>query len=125
MSSLFCVNRNFLKLWIAQTISRLGDQITFLAFPLTAVIVFKATPSQMGVLRALYSASAVLVGLFAGVVVDRIRRRPVLVFSDVGFSILYLSIPVATTFSVLRLEHLYIVQFVSGILWFFSDVALR
>lgn len=116
---------DFIRLWLAQTVSRAGDYITFLAFPLTAVVVFKATASQMGILRALYSAAAVGVGLFVGMWTDRLRRRPILVWTDVGFTLLYLSIPIATTLHLLHIAHLYVVQFISGVLWFFSDVAFR
>lgn len=118
-------HRDFLNLWAAQTVSRLGDHITFIAFPLTAVTFFKATASQMGMLRALYSASAVLIGLFAGLWIDRLRRRSVLMWTDFAFTGLYFSIPVATVLGILHIEHLYVIQLLSGILWFFSDVALR
>jgi predicted MFS family arabinose efflux permease len=118
-------HQDFLRLWVAETVSRLGDFITFLALPLTAVVIFKATPTQMGILRALYSAAAVLIGLFAGVWIDRLRRRPILVWTDLGFTILYISIPLATILGLLHITHLYLIQFMSGILWFFSDVALR
>jgi MFS family permease len=79
----------------------------------------------MGILRALYSASAVLLGLFAGVWLDRLKRRPVLVGADLGFAVLYVSIPAAAMFGVLRIEQLYLLQLLSGILWVFSDVAHR
>src|SRR5271155_3420486 len=45
-------NREFLKLWIGQTISEIGSRITREGLPLTAVIVLGATPAQMGILSA-------------------------------------------------------------------------
>lgn len=66
----------FVKLWIGQTISELGSRITREGLPLTAVLVLKAQPFQMGVMTAVGAASALLFGLVAGVYVDRMRRRP-------------------------------------------------
>jgi len=113
---------DFLKLWAGQTISLFGSQITALALPLTAVLTLQATPSQMGTLRATHSASAMLAGLFAGVWADRLRRRPILIGTDLGFAVLAGSIPVAAFLGLLRIEQLYLVQFFSGILAIFSDV---
>src|SRR5215475_7263685 len=113
---------DFLKLWAGQAISLFGSQITALALPLTAVLTLQVTPAQMGTLRATHSASAVLAGLFAGVWADRLRRRPILIGTDLGFAVLAGSIPVAAFLGLLRIEQLYLVQFFSGILAIFSDV---
>src|SRR5215475_3556070 len=113
---------DFLKLWAGQTISLFGSQITALALPLTAVLTLQATPAQMGMLRATHSASATLAGLFAGVWADRLRRRPILIGTDLGFAVLAGSIPVAAFLGLLRIEQLYVVQFFSGVLAILSDV---
>ncbi|MGH9752130.1 MAG: MFS transporter [Blastocatellia bacterium] len=113
---------DFLKLWAGQTISLFGSQITALALPLTAVLTLQATPAQMGMLRATHSASAVMAGLFAGVLADRVRRRPILIGTDLGFAVLAGSIPVAAFLGLLRIEQLYLVQCFSGILAVLSDV---
>src|SRR5215510_4046690 len=97
---------DFLKLWAGQTISLFGSQITALALPLTAVLTLRAT----------HSASSVLAGLFAGVLADRLRRRPILIGTDLGFAVLAGSIPVAAFLGLLRIEQLYLVQFFSGVL---------
>lgn len=76
----------------------------------------------MGMLRATHSASAVMAGLFAGVLADRVRRRPILIGTDLGFAILAGSIPVAAFLGLLRIEQLYLVQVFSGVLAVFSDV---
>jgi MFS family permease len=115
-------NPDFLKLWAGQTISLFGSQITALALPLTAVINLQATPAQMGMLRATHSASAVMAGLFAGVLADRIRRRPILIGTDLGFAVLAGSIPVGAFLGLLRIEQLYLIQFFSGILAVSSEV---
>ncbi len=116
-------NRNFVKLWIAQTISKLGNGVTSIALPLTAVLVLNATPAQMGVLSALEGLAVLLVGLFAGVWVDRLRRRPVLIATDLGRAALLLSVPLATFFGLLHMAQLYLVVALIGVLTVFFQSA--
>ncbi len=97
-------HRDFTKLWAGQTISQLGSQITPLALPLTAALTLHATPAEMGILSAAETAPFLLVGLFAGVWVDRLRRRPILL-------------------AALMISLLYAVAFLVGILTVFFDVA--
>ncbi|MEM7348477.1 MAG: MFS transporter [Chloroflexota bacterium] len=116
---------DFMRLWAGQTTSLLGSQITLLALPLVAVLFLDATPIQMGILTAVGSLPSLLIGLFVGVWVDRRRRRPILIMADLGRAILLLIIPITAWFSVLRIEHLYILAFLIGILTLFFDVAYR
>jgi MFS family permease len=116
-------NADFVKLWIGQTISNAGSGITGVALPLTAVLVLSATPAQMGILNALDGLAVLLIGLFAGVWVDRLRRRPVLIATDLGRALLLSSIPLAAFLHVLRIEQLYIVGALTGILTVFFNVA--
>src|SRR5215216_2609261 len=88
-------HRDFLKLWGAQTTSIFGTQLASLAYSLTAVITLQATPVQLGLLNAAGAASAALVGLFAGVIADRVRRRPLLIGTDLGRALVAATIPVA------------------------------
>jgi MFS family permease len=116
---------DFVKLWAGQTISVIGSQITFLALPLTAVLILDATPAQMGFLTAAEGIPSLLVGLFVGVWVDRYLRRPILIVADLGRAALLLVIPVAAILDVLRIEYLYIVAFLVGTLELVFDVAHR
>lgn len=116
---------DFVKLWTGQTISLFGSQITFLALPLTAVLVLEASPAQMGFLTAAGAIPSLLVGLFVGVWVDRYRRRPILIAADLGRAALLFAIPVAAILGMLRIEHLYVVAFLVGTLELFFDVAHR
>src|SRR5215467_6757236 len=86
---------DFLKLWAGQTISEFGSRITRDALPLTAVLVLSATPAQMGLLAALGSIPALILALAAGVWVDRLPRRPILITTDIGRFLLLLVIPLA------------------------------
>lgn len=76
-------NRDFTRLWWAQTWSQLGSQVTVVAIPLLALITLNAGPQAMGVLQAL-GRLPFLLYLFAGVWVDRTRRRPVMIVTDLG-----------------------------------------
>lgn len=83
------------KLWPAQTVSVFGSQVTTVALALTAVLTLHATALQMGLLRAAGAVPALLIGLFAGVWVDCLPRRPLLVWADLGRAALLGSIPCA------------------------------
>ncbi len=77
-------NGGFLKLWAGQTVSLFGSEITLLALPLTAVLTLGAAPSQLGLIAAAERVAFILFSLFAGVWVDRLRRRPIMIAADLG-----------------------------------------
>jgi MFS family permease len=110
-------------LWGAHTTSIFGTQLASLAYSLTAVLTLQATPLQIGLLNAVASASAGLVGLFAGVAVDRMPRRPLLIGTDLGRAVLAATIPIAFALGVLHIGQLYIVRFFFGALSILSEVA--
>jgi MFS family permease len=116
-------HRDFLKLWGAQSISLFGSEITNLALPLTAVTLLHASAFQMGLFGMFSQAPFLLLSLFAGVWLDRVRRRPVLVAADIGRAILLLSVPVAAFTGVLRLPQLYLVVFTVGALSVVFEIA--
>ena len=108
-------NRAFTRLWAAHIASGAGTAITTVALPLAAVLVLEATPPQMGLLAAAASLPNLLFGLVAGVWVDRFRRRPILVWADVGRALLLASIPAAAWLGQLSFLHLWIVTFAAGV----------
>jgi MFS family permease len=113
---------NFLKFWAASAISDVGSQVSALALPLIAALMLGATPWQMGLLSAAGSLTTPLVGLLAGVWVDRVRRRPLLIAADVGRAAILLTIPLASVWSLLRIELLYAVALSAGTLTVLFDV---
>jgi MFS family permease len=119
----FIINRNFGLLWSGQTISEFGSRITREGLPLAANLVLQATPVQMGLLAAIGTLPVLLVSLFAGVWVDRLRRRPLLIVADLGRAVLLLSIPLAAMLGLLRIEQLYLVAALVGILTVIFEVA--
>jgi MFS family permease len=116
---------DFMKLWVGETISLLGSQVTSLALPLTAALILKASAEQMGVLNATQFLPFLLVGLFAGAWVDRRQRRPVLIIGDIGRALLLATIPLAALAGALHMEQLYVIGFLVGVLTVFFDVAYQ
>jgi predicted MFS family arabinose efflux permease len=114
---------DFLRLWGGQSISELGSQVTTLALPLAAVLVLHASVFQVGLLTTAGYAAFLLVGLPAGVWVDRLRRRSVMIVADVIRAIALASVPAAYGLGVLTLAQLYAVAFVTGVMSVFFDVA--
>jgi MFS family permease len=115
----------FLHLWAAQSVSQLGSQVTFLALPLAAVLVIDASAFQVALLSAAVMTPWLVFALPAGVWVDRLRRRPILVVADVGRAIALGSIPLAYAFDALTMPQLYAVAFAEGTLTVFFDVAYQ
>src|SRR5919106_4433718 len=116
---------DFMKLWGGQTISQFGDEITLLALPLLAINILGAGAFEMGLLGVVRFLPWILFTLPAGVWVDRMRRRPILIGSDVARAVLLSSIPIAFIGDWLTLIQVYVVAFVAGTLEVFFDVAYQ
>ncbi len=112
-----------MKLWTGQTVSELGSVVTRTAVPLLALLVLGAGPFQMALLVVSASLAVLLVGLFAGVLVDRVRRRPLLIWADAIRAVLLFSIPAAYLAGALHIEQLYLVVFLEGCLGALFDSA--
>ena len=109
------LSADFRKLWASLTITSFGAQITNLALPLTAALLLNATPMQMGILVALETLPFALVSLHAGVLLDRVRKLPIVIAADVGRAIALLAIPVMAWLGALSVEN--IVQSGAGSVW--------
>src|SRR5919198_758989 len=116
---------DFMRLWTAESVSRLGSQVSLLALPLVAITVLHASTFEVGLLSTVEFAPFILVGLPAGVWVDRLRRRPVLIVGDLGRAFALASLPIAYWLDVLTIGQLYAVGFVTGVLTVFFDVAYQ
>lgn len=117
--------REFRKLYVATAAGHSGAHIVVMAVPLIAVLTLDASEFEIGLLFALTNAAFLLVGLPAGVWVDRLRRRLVLVTCDVARVLLFVSIPVAMWTWGLTLWQLYLVALLSGVAKVFYDVAYQ
>jgi MFS family permease len=117
--------RDFRWLLVGQTTSQLGAQVSGVAVPLLAVLTLGASPLQLGFVNAASTLAFALIGLPAGAWVDRWRRRPILVASDLIRSVLLLSIPVAALLGVLTLAQLIVVSLLAGAARVFFDVGYQ
>jgi MFS family permease len=108
------LTREFRKLWLGQSISAIGSQVTLVALPLAAAFTLAATAQQMGMLLAAGWLPYPLFSLFFGAWADRLPRRPILIATDVVRAFVLLTIPLAAFAGVLRIEHLLIAAFVVG-----------
>jgi MFS family permease len=116
---------DFMKLWTGQTISQLGDEVTQFAIPLIAAVTLEVSAFEFGLLAVLQFLPFILLTIPAGVWVDRMRRRPILIGANVGRAALLASIPVAFLTGWLSIWQLYVVAFAIGCLEVFFDVAYQ
>jgi MFS family permease len=118
-------HRDFLSLWGAETISQFGSQVSFLALPLVAIIVLEESAFKVAALTSIEFLPFLLFTLPAGVWVDRLRRKPILVLGNVGRAIALLSVPLVYWVGDLTIWQLYVVGFATGVCTVFFDVAYQ
>ena len=116
---------DFLKLWSAESVSQLGSQVTALALPLVAIVTLGVSAFEVALLGVIEFAPFILVSLPAGVWVDRMRRKQILVVADLGRALLLATIPLAYWLDALSIWQLYAVGFAFGVLTVFFDVAYQ
>lgn len=116
-------NSAFVRVWTAASISIFGSLITRIALPLVAILTLNAGPIEVAVLRSMDLAAALLVGLVAGAWVDRLRRRPVLIWADLGRAALLSVIPISFVLGTLALWQLLAVAGLAAVLTTFFDAA--
>jgi MFS family permease len=116
---------DFLKLWSAETISQFGTQVSLLALPFVAIVVLDASPFAVAALGTVEFLPFLLFTLPAGVWVDRLPRRAILIVADYGRAALLFTVPVAYALDVLTMAQLYVVGFVVGTFTVFFDVAYQ
>lgn len=116
------VNRDFAKLWVGETVSQIGTQVTQFALPLVAILTLKATVFEVGVLNALRFVPVIVVAVLAGVVLDRRRRRPLLIVCSLASAVMIGLVPLSSAAGFLSLGLLYAVALLVGTLTVCFDV---
>jgi MFS family permease len=116
---------DFMKLWTGQSLSEFGSQVSQLAIPWIAAVGLDASPFEFSMLGVLGFMPFILFALPAGVWVDRLRRRPILIAGDAARAVLLVLIPVLWALDALRMWELLILSFVIGIFTVFFDVAYQ
>ncbi len=114
---------DFLKLWAAQTISSFGARIAREGLAYAAVLSINATGSQVGLLAALAMGPSIVMGLFAGGLVDRTARRPIMIVSDLVRAAVLIAIPLAAWFHILSILELYVAAALIGAASVLFDIA--
>jgi MFS family permease len=116
-------NANFRRYFVGQSVSLLGDQVSSIALPLTAVLALHATAGEMGALTTAYLVPNLILSLHAGVWVDRSgHRRQVMLGADVARALLTATVPIAFAFGDLTWPQLYVVAFLLGCASVFFNV---
>lgn len=118
-------HRDFRRLWAAQTTSLFGSEITALALPLVAILVLDASTFEVALLAVVDWLPFFLFSLPAGVWIDRLPRRPILIAADLGRALVLGSIPVAYLLDALKLPHLYVAGLLAGTLTVFFDLSYQ
>ena len=118
-------HRDFMSLWGAETISQFGTQVTLLALPLVAILTLDESASRVALLTTAEFLPFLLFTLPAGVLVDRLPRRPILIFANLGRAAALVSVPVAYWLEALSIWQLYAVGFAVGIGTVFFDLAYQ
>ncbi len=118
-------NGAFVRVWTAATISVFGSFVTRIALPFVAILVLHAGPFDVAILRSLELVAALVVGFVAGAWVDRLRRRPIMVWADLGRAALLATIPVGAIGGWLSLPQVFVVAAMAAALTTFFDVADR
>lgn len=108
-------HRDFRLLWIGETVSKLGSNVTTVALPLVAVSVLNASTLMVGLITAAVWLPWLLVALPAGAWIDRLPCRPVMLVCDVVSAVLFVSVPVAAWLGVLTIGQLLVVAALTGV----------
>ncbi|MFF3174464.1 MFS transporter [Streptomyces sp. NPDC057900] len=118
-------HRDFRRLWAGQTVSLLGSRVTELALPVTAIVLLDAGPAQLGLLNSAQYLPVLCVTLFAGVLADRVRRRPLLIAANLGRASILTAVPLLAWLGGLGVWALCAVAFATGVLTALFDVAYQ
>ncbi|MDG6933135.1 MAG: MFS transporter [Nitrososphaerota archaeon] len=116
---------DFIRFWTGDTVTQFTGQVTSLALPTIAVLTLNVSGFQLGLLSALSFIAFPVLGLFVGVWMDRMRRRPVMIAVNLVRLVTLASIPLAFITGVLSLYQLYVIALIMGICTLFFDVAYQ
>src|SRR5262245_10202687 len=111
--------RNFTLLWLSQLISTSGSALTDLA---AGILIYRETGSALavGLMLAATALPALVVGLVAGVFVDRYDRKKIMIVSCLLRAVLVASIPAAVA---ININLLYVIVFINAAIAQFFDPA--
>lgn len=118
-------DRGFALLWGGETVSEVGSQVTTLALPTLAIFTFHAGPAAVGLVIASNRLPFPILGLFAGAIVDRVRKRPLMIACNLARLLILVAIPVLSAASALHLWELFVAAVGMGVFTVFFDIAYQ
>lgn len=116
-------NRSYVRLWIGESVSLFGSYITYLAFPLTAILVLHASATQIGLINGARFLPGLVVPLVAGVMMDRRPRKPVLMATRLSSCVTLCAVPAAAALHVLSIGAMCALAFLVGALSVVDQIA--
>lgn len=118
-------NRDFLLLWSGQSVSEMGSTVSQVALPLVAVVLLHASTFAVGLLTAAETVCFLLVALPAGLVVDRVAKRRLMIWCDLARLVVIGSVALAAALGALTMAQLFAVALLMGLATVFFDVAYQ
>ncbi|MGH3373827.1 MAG: MFS transporter [Actinoallomurus sp.] len=115
---------DFMKIWAGESVSLVGTQITIFALPLVAILTLHASVFQVGLLNMSRNLPLVVFSLLAGVWLDRMKRRPILIACSLANAALIGLVPLSSAMGWLSMGLLYAVTILVGIFSVFFDVGV-
>lgn len=115
----------FRRFWAASTVSGFGTYVTTVALQVLIVVTLDGTATDVGAVTSARWLPYLLLGVVAGVLIERRRRRPVLVVADLGRGLLLLAIPALALADALSIGLLAGFMFVFGVLSLANDAAFQ
>lgn len=114
---------DFRRFWWGEAVSGLGSAVTSLALQTLVLVSLHGDAVQVGWLNSARWLPYLVLGLVVGALVDRVRRRPVMVVTDVARAVLLGLIPLAWALDVLDLPLLLVIVVVFGTASLVNDAA--
>src|SRR6185295_14233140 len=108
----------------AEAISRVGDAVSTVALPLTAVLALGASPAELSLIGAAQALPILVLSIPVGAWVDRRRARwPILLAGDLARAAILLAVPIAAAAGMLTLPLLALLAFAISVAGTFFDLA--
>lgn len=116
----FFINKNFFLLWTGKIVSQVGDK--FYGIALAWWILQKThSPATMGFFMAASTLPGLLLGPFAGTLIDRWNRKHIIIISDIVRGLLVVVTALLSTWDVLALWHIFLASIIISLASAFFD----
>lgn len=113
----------FWRLWWGESTSTFGSFVNVFTLQVLILRVLDGSEQDVGWVNAARWLPYLLLGVVAGVLIDRVRRRPVMIATDLACALLVAVIPVAYWFDALSFPLLLVVVLLYGTASLFNDGA--